>query len=168
MTTWLIALLALTLGQPYAHALEGRWVADLAASRLHAGTAVRSIALTFVVRSDRVRISDEVVAASGEQVGHGPAEFITDGQPHPNDALLPGVMAQARWTNPRRLDTVLTRSRSQIRRYRRDSSRHRRRTRWRADDETVRVRRARRVRQDGPSRPTSPDRHRRARSWRWR
>ena len=28
MTTWLIALLALTLGQPDAHALEGRWVAD--------------------------------------------------------------------------------------------------------------------------------------------
>ena len=109
MTTSLIALLALTAGQPDAHALEGRWVADLAASRLHAGTAVRSIALTFVVRSDRVRISDEVVSASGEQVGHGPAEFITDGQPHPNDALLPGVIVQARWVTPRLLETVLTR-----------------------------------------------------------
>lgn len=109
MTTWLMALLALTLVQPDAHPLEGRWVADLAASRLHAGTAVRSIALAFVVRSDRVRISDEVMAASGEQVGHGPAEFITDGRPHPNDELLPGLMAQARWTNSRRLETVLTR-----------------------------------------------------------
>lgn len=109
MTTWLIGLLALTLGQPDAHPLDGRWVADLAASKLHAGTAVRGIALTFVVRSDRVQISDDVVSASGEQVGHGSAEFITDGRPYPNDALLPGLIAQARWASPRRLETVLTR-----------------------------------------------------------
>lgn len=109
MTTWLIALLALTLGQADGHILDGRWVADIAASKLHAGTAVRSIALTFVVTADRVRISDEVVSAGGAQVGHGSAEFTTDGQPHANDALLPGLVVQARWASSRRLETVLTR-----------------------------------------------------------
>ena len=59
MTPLLIGLLVLAFAQSDANALQGRWVADLAASRLHPGTSVRSIALTFDVRSDRVRISDD-------------------------------------------------------------------------------------------------------------
>jgi hypothetical protein len=109
MKTLLIVLFALAFPQPDAHALQGRWVADLAASRLHPGTSVRSIALTFLVSSDRVRISDDVVSGSGEQVGHGAAEFVTDGRERPNDALLPGLVAQARWASPLRLETALKR-----------------------------------------------------------
>jgi len=109
MKTLLIGLFAVAFAQPAAHPLQGRWIADLAASRLHPGTSVRSIALTFTVSSDRVRISDDIVSPSGEQVGHGSAEFVTDGQERPNEALLAGLVAQARWASALRLETVLKR-----------------------------------------------------------
>ena len=109
MTTALFALMFLVFGQTETSPLEGRWTADLSASRLHPGVSVRSIALVFVVSPNRVRITDDVVLASGQQVGHGPAEFVTDGQEHRNDALLAGLVVQARWVNPRRLETVLKR-----------------------------------------------------------
>jgi hypothetical protein len=75
----------------------------------HRGVVSYDYALTFAVSSDRVRISDDVVSQSGEQVGHGAAEFIIDGQERPNDALLAGLVAQARWASARRLETVLKR-----------------------------------------------------------
>ena len=109
MTAALFALMLLVFGQAEVSPLEGRWTADLSASRLHPGVSVRSIALTFVVSPNRVRITDDVVLASGQQVGHGPTEFVTDGQEHRNDALLTGLIVQARWVNPRRLETVLKR-----------------------------------------------------------
>ena len=56
-----------------------------------------------------MRIIDDVVMASGERVGQGPAVFLTDGREHPNDALRPGLGVRAHWSNPRRLETVLTR-----------------------------------------------------------
>src|SRR5688500_15218596 len=97
MTTTLLALTLLVFGQVEKSPLEGRWTADLSASRLHPGVSVRSIALTFVVSPNRVQITDDVVLASGQQVGHGSTEFVTDGQEHRNDALLAGLLVQARW-----------------------------------------------------------------------
>lgn len=88
---------------------EGRWTADLSASQIHPALAVRSIVLTFVVSPDRVRITDDVVDRSGKQIGVGTTELVTDGQEHRNDALLPGLVVQARWASPRRLETVLKR-----------------------------------------------------------
>ena len=109
MTTTLLALALLVFGQADRSPLEGRWNADLSASRLHPGVSVRSITLTFVVSQNRVRITDDVVLASGRQVGHGSTEFVTDGQEHRNDALLAGLVVEARWVSPRRLETVLKR-----------------------------------------------------------
>lgn len=109
-TTFLVlTVVAMVLGQVEKSPLEGRWTADLPASRLHPGVSVRSITLDFAVSPDRVRIIDDVVLASGERVGQGPAVFLTDGREHPNDALRPGLVVRAHWPNPRRLETVLTR-----------------------------------------------------------
>lgn len=109
MTT-LFALALLMLGQGVTSPLEGRWTADLSASRLHPGASVRSISLVFAVSSNRVRITDDVWSASGQQIGQGSADFVTDGQEHANDALLAGLVVQARWVGPRRLETVLKRA----------------------------------------------------------
>jgi hypothetical protein len=59
--------------------------------------------------TDRVRITDDVVSMSGQQVGQGAAEFVTDGHEHPNDALVKGLIVTARWASPRRLETVFKR-----------------------------------------------------------
>src|SRR5262245_3703369 len=103
MTRTLLAFI-LALGQAGSSALEGRWTADLSASKVHPGVSVRSIALTFVVSPDRVHITDDVVLVSGQQVGQGGAEFLTDGEEHPNDALLTGLVVRASWISPHRLE----------------------------------------------------------------
>ena len=115
-TECVLALILLVVGQTPTSPLEGRWTADLSASRLHPGTAVRSIALTFRVMSDRVRITDDVVSSAGQQVGQGSLEFITDGQEHSNDALIRGLIVQARWVDARRLETMFRRPNGTIER----------------------------------------------------
>jgi hypothetical protein len=109
MKLWLALTLAV-LGQADTSPFQGRWTADLAASQLHKGVSVRSIALTFAVEATRVRITDDVVSDSGKPIGQGSVDFVTDDQEHRNDAVLPGLMVRARWATPRRLETVFRRA----------------------------------------------------------
>jgi hypothetical protein len=105
-----LVITLMVLGQADTSPFHGRWTADLAVSKVHKHISVRSIALTFGVEPTRVRITDEVVSSTGEQIGHGSVAFIPDDQDHPNDALLKGLVVRARWATPRRFETVFRRA----------------------------------------------------------
>ena len=108
MTLWLV-LAPTLLAQAEPSPFQGRWTA-LAASQLHKGPSVRSISLTFAIEPNRVRITDDVISNTGQQIGHGPVEFIPDEREHPNDGLIKGLIVRARWQSPRRLETVFRRA----------------------------------------------------------
>jgi len=91
------------------HPLAGHWTADLSRSTLHPNAQVQATTLRFAVLGDTVSVTESVISPSGQEQGHGTSTFQTDGQPHPHDELLPGLIVVAKWSNPRTLDTVLTR-----------------------------------------------------------
>ena len=109
MKLWLATTLVVLIQADTGH-FHGRWTADLAVSQLHKSISVRSIALTFVVEPNRVRITDEVISNTGQQIGQGSVEFIPDDEEHPNDALMRGLVVRARWATPRRFETVFRRA----------------------------------------------------------
>lgn len=102
------ALLSFVLFLLQAHAYDGRWVADIAASRFNGAVAVRSVALEVAITATSVSLTNRIVDTSGKEIVQG-STFVTDGTPHPNSDLMPGLIVVARWLSPRLLDTVLTR-----------------------------------------------------------
>ena len=44
----------------------------------------------------------------------GSANLFVDGEEHPHDELLPGLVVVTRWRGPRLLETILTRKDGQI------------------------------------------------------
>src|SRR5262245_15583491 len=108
--TLLAALLAIaqSASLPGA-ALAGTWTADMARSRFHASLNVRSRLLRTGITDNTVTITDSIVNAAGQEIGQGTTTFQVDGQPHPHDELLPGLMVVATWQSARRLETTLTR-----------------------------------------------------------
>jgi hypothetical protein len=92
------------------YSFAGHWTADVAASRFNGAVAVKAASLDFVVRPQAVEITNRTTDTSGRELGTGTTTFTTDGQPHPHDELLPGLIVVARWNGPRQLDTVLTRT----------------------------------------------------------
>jgi hypothetical protein len=108
-----VALLAqnsLSVDHPFA----GRWTADLAASRFNGAVVVKAARLEFVVTSETVAITDHTIDVSNRDVGTGTTLLRTDGESHPHDELLPGLMVVAQWRGPRMLDTVMTRKNGMI------------------------------------------------------
>jgi hypothetical protein len=87
----------------------GEWSADLDRSKLHRNSPLRAATLTFEVTPDIVVITDSSQNAAGQQIGTGTTTLSTDGRPHPQDQLLPGLVVVARWRAPRLLETILTR-----------------------------------------------------------
>jgi hypothetical protein len=61
-----------------------------------------------------VSITDTVIDASGQNVGHGTTTFRADEKEHAHDDLVPGLVAVARWRGSHVLETVLTRKDGQV------------------------------------------------------
>lgn len=112
MPTLFIWLAIAALGQSGSsseHPFTGYWTADIPASRFNGAVAVKAASLQFVVTSETVTITNRTIDISNRDLGTGTTTFRTDGQSHPHDELLVGLMVVAQWRGPRLLDTVLTR-----------------------------------------------------------
>jgi hypothetical protein len=109
-----LAILVQTGRAAAEHPFAGLWTADLAKSKLHAGSPLRAATLRFAVTSESVSITDDARDASGRAIGTGQTTLVTDGAPHPHDKLLPGLTVVASWRGPRRLETVLTRASGEV------------------------------------------------------
>ena len=92
----------------HAPLFNGTWTADIARSTMN--VRVKASTLDFVVTADTVSITDHVTSLTNQEQGYGTTTFRTDGQPHPHDELMPGLVAVAIWRSDRQLETVLTRS----------------------------------------------------------
>ena len=100
---------AATQSQIRSHLLDGKWIADVSASRFNGSVAVKSASLDLLVSEETVVITNHTVDTSDRDVGTGTSTFQTDGQPHAHDELMRGLSVVARWSSDRVLDTVLTR-----------------------------------------------------------
>ena len=87
--------------------MAGTWIADLASSKLHKGSPIRTATLEVAVTSETVTITDSIQNAAGQQIGTGTTTFRTDGKPYPHDALMPGLMVAATWSSTNVLETTL-------------------------------------------------------------
>jgi hypothetical protein len=87
-------------------ALAGHWVANVSRSKINPKYPFRSAALIIVVRSESVSLTDVVLDDKGKEQTHGTVTFETDGQEHPHDELVPGLVVVARWLSPHALETV--------------------------------------------------------------
>jgi hypothetical protein len=108
---------AVALGQPAgsANPFVGQWAANIAKSQLRPNAQIQSESLRFdVARPGTVSISDSVITTSGREIGQGTTTFQVDGEVHPHDELLPGLVVVTRWRGPRLLETTLTRTDGQI------------------------------------------------------
>jgi hypothetical protein len=104
MIQMLFAASLLILGMQ-ASPFDGHWTADMTASRFNGAVIVKETTLDFVVSNDSVAITTRSVTPDERIVGPSTSRFVTDGESHQHDELMPGLVVVARWVTPRLLDT---------------------------------------------------------------